>query len=98
VFSGGVAPGYSIVPLQGTKNLVDAVSTDDSVKSFPKKQEFTAWHWRPPSRRGGRRPVLPQIRVFESKGKLAIVKPQRRMGCAALMFGDGSPLLIQDFH
>ena len=24
-------------------------------------------------------------RVFESKGKLAIVNPQRRIGCAALM-------------
>jgi hypothetical protein len=25
------------------------------------------------------------MRAFESKGKLAIVNPQRRMGCAALM-------------
>jgi hypothetical protein len=29
--------------------------------------------------------ILPQIRAFESKGKLAIVNPQRRVGCAALM-------------
>jgi hypothetical protein len=29
--------------------------------------------------------VLLQIRAFESKGKLAIVNPQRRMGCAALI-------------
>jgi hypothetical protein len=29
--------------------------------------------------------VLPQIRAFESKGKLAIVNPQQRIGCAALM-------------
>jgi len=29
--------------------------------------------------------VLPQIRAFESKGKLAIVNPQRRMGSAALI-------------
>jgi hypothetical protein len=29
--------------------------------------------------------VLPQIRAFESKGKLPIVNPQRRTGCAALM-------------
>jgi hypothetical protein len=29
--------------------------------------------------------VLPQIRAFESKGKLAIVNPQRRMDCTALM-------------
>jgi len=29
--------------------------------------------------------VLPQIRAFQSKGKLVIVKPQRRMGCGALM-------------
>ena len=29
--------------------------------------------------------VLPQIRASESKGKPAIVNPQRPMGCAALM-------------
>jgi hypothetical protein len=29
--------------------------------------------------------VLPQIRAFESKGKLVIVNPQRRLGCAALI-------------
>jgi hypothetical protein len=29
--------------------------------------------------------VLPQIRALESKGKLAIVNPQRCIGCAALM-------------
>jgi hypothetical protein len=29
--------------------------------------------------------VLPQIRALESNGKLAIVSPQRRTGCAALM-------------
>jgi hypothetical protein len=29
--------------------------------------------------------VLTQIRACEPKGKLAIVNPQRRMGCAALM-------------
>ena len=29
--------------------------------------------------------VLPQIRAFEPKGKLAVVNPQRRIGCAPLM-------------
>jgi hypothetical protein len=29
--------------------------------------------------------VLPQIRAFEAKGKLAILNPQRRLGCAALV-------------
>ena len=29
--------------------------------------------------------VLPQTCAFESKGKLAIVNQERRMGCAALM-------------
>jgi hypothetical protein len=29
--------------------------------------------------------VLPQIRAFEFEDKLAIVNPQRRIGCAALI-------------
>ena len=29
--------------------------------------------------------VLPQIHALEPKGNLAVVNPQRRMGCAALM-------------